>query len=160
MEPVEYCEMKHGYCACAKTGTVYCEQILREHGDELKVQAARNERDAADRKRRSRYIEDEPRGGLMLREHQAALIAALSRMSSEMVMPVIPRRMGKTASQVAIEKYSRDDALFSVDFSEVEARMMKHIEMPPLTTARERRLGSSDKPFVKFHDDPMKVRKK
>jgi hypothetical protein len=65
------------------------------------------------------------------------------------------RGVEKTASQVAIEKYSRDDAMFTMDFSKIEARMMETIREVPIEP-RVRRLGSSEKPHVKFLPDPVK----
>lgn len=63
MEAVEFCEMRHGYCACAKAGEVHCLQILRLVKDPVEIEKAQAERDAADRKRRSRYIVDDPAPG-------------------------------------------------------------------------------------------------
>ncbi len=179
MDPVEFCEMRHGYCACRKTGEVHCLQILRLVEDPVEIRKAQEQRDAAEAKRRSRYIKDDPPPmyGGTLRDHQIQMIEAARRlMGSEML---IPHRIGKsrmyeamyrgiepvvekTASQVMIEKYSRDDAMFTVDYSEIEARMMDHLQkkFPIGPSPRERRLGSSSKPHVKFLPDPVKEKPK
>lgn len=168
-DPVEFCEMRHGYCACAKLNEVVCLQILRLVEDPVETQRARRLNQERDEKRRSRYIKDEPRYGGTLRDHQIQMLEAARRlMGSEMLVPTIPsksrvyermyRGVEKTASQVAIEKYSRDDAMFTVDYSEIEARMMDHLrkKFPIGPSPRERRLGSSEKPHVKFLPDPVK----
>jgi hypothetical protein len=97
------------------------------------------------------------------------LEAARRLMGSEML---IPHRIDKSRMYEAmyrgiepvvektavIEKYSRDDAMFTVDYSEIEARMMDHLrkKFPIGPSPRERRLGSSEKPHVKFLPDPVK----
>lgn len=170
MEAVEFCEMRHGYCACRKAGEVHCLQILRLVEDPVEIEKAQAERDAADRKRRSKYIVDEPapRRGLM--DHQIEMIRAAMTMRPEMTMPRIPgreemfRRMyggGPVASKTT--KWT----FLGVDLSEVEKRVLSreeftrnpiYEELEPYPTPAERRLGSSEKDYVKFHYDPMKRR--
>jgi hypothetical protein len=114
------------------------------------------------------------RYGGFLHDHQIQMMEAAQRlMGSEMLIPKsrmyeemyrgIEPVVEKTATQVMIEKYSRDDAMFSVDFSKIEERMMETIREADLTLPiepRVRRLGSSSKPHVKFLPDPVKEKPK
>lgn len=164
MEAVEFCKLKYGNCVCEKTGEVHCLKVLREVQDPAEIEKAQAERDAADRKRRSKYIVDDPAPRPSLMDHQIEMIRAA------MTMPRIPgreemfRRMyggGPVASKTT--KWT----FLGVDLSEVEKRVLSreelirtpiYEELGPQPTAAERRLGSSEKPYVKFHDDPVKRR--
>lgn len=165
MEAVEFCEMRHGYCACKKAGSVHCAQILRLVEDQAEIEKARLEREAIDRKRKSRYIEDDPAPRRSLIEEMAMIRDAM--LMQPMIMPrrgFEPVTVEKTVTSSEIEAYARRDAMFSVDYSALEKRVLSRedfIRNPvyeELPTPAERRLGSSEKDYVKFHHDPVKRR--
>ena len=59
----DYCEMKNGNCSCKKLGEALCAPMIREAQDAETVRAEKQKVEQAERDRKARYIQDEPRRG-------------------------------------------------------------------------------------------------
>jgi len=147
MDPIKFCQLKHGTCVCAKNGEANCAQVKRQAADPNEIAHAEAMSASKRQARRARYIQDEWPPKIAVDSHLADTRAALRRWAE--LADSVKRYEDRMTKHIRGESYM---------FRGIESVFhTKHIEGPEI---RERRLGSSDKPHIKFMKDPVKCRPK
>lgn len=145
MDPIKFCQLKHGTCVCAKNGEVNCAQVKRQAADPNEIAHAKIISASRRQARQARYIQDEWPMKMAMDSHLVDVRAALRKWAG---------------STEPVELYEERKAEYLRD----ESHMFRGIESVFHATPiggpeiRERRLGSSDKPHIKFMKDPVKCR--